>query len=171
MAVFEQAFEKTMENEGGFVLHEVSGDSGGLTYAGIAENFHPEWPGWPLLKGGNTEDPKLTGMVRSFYKEKFWDRFGGDQVPEQEIAESIFDFGVNAGLATSVKLAQRVIGVLPDGVIGPKSRKAMNDIDGETFKEKFAIAKIARYATIVNRNRTQGKFLLGWINRTLKSLN
>jgi len=42
--------------------------------------------------------------------------------------------------------------------------------DGQRFKEQYALAKIARYAEICNKNRTQSKFLLGWINRTLGSL-
>jgi hypothetical protein len=32
------------------------------------------------------------------------------------------------------------------------------------------LAKMARYAEICNKNRTQVKFLLGWLNRTLKGL-
>jgi hypothetical protein len=31
----------------------------------------------------------------------------------------------------------------------------------------YALAKIARYRDIVQRDKTQIKFLLGWINRTL----
>ena len=34
----------------------------------------------------------------------------------------------------------------------------------------YALAKITRYRDIVQRDRTQGKFLLGWLNRTLNGL-
>nr|VFJ68710.1 MAG: Glycosyl hydrolase 108 [Candidatus Kentron sp. DK] len=43
MADFGQAFEKTMRNEGGFQLHTVRGDPGGMTYAGISRRHHPDW--------------------------------------------------------------------------------------------------------------------------------
>ena len=46
MAQFEPAFEQMMQDEGGYVLHEVPGDTGGMTYAGIARNKNPQWPGW-----------------------------------------------------------------------------------------------------------------------------
>ncbi len=38
MAQFEPAFELMIRDEGGYVLHEVPGDTGGMTYAGIARN-------------------------------------------------------------------------------------------------------------------------------------
>jgi lysozyme family protein len=112
----------------------------------------------------------LTQLVKDFYKTKFWDKLKGDELEKKQIAESVFDFGVNAGIRTSIKLSQKVVGVLPDGVVGPKTLKAYNEAEEEEFVLKFALAKIARYAAIVNRNRSQSKFLLGWINRTLKSI-
>jgi hypothetical protein len=45
-----------------------------------------------------------------------------------------------------------------------------NKVEPEAFKKAYALAKITRYADICNKNRTQSKFLLGWINRTLSGL-
>jgi hypothetical protein len=45
-----------------------------------------------------------------------------------------------------------------------------NNVEPEAFKKAYALAKITRYADICNKNRTQSKFLLGWINRTLSGL-
>jgi hypothetical protein len=42
--------------------------------------------------------------------------------------------------------------------------------DGQRFKEQYALAKIARYVEICNKNPVQVKFLKGWLNRTLKGL-
>ena len=49
MADFLQAFESMIRNEGGYKLHSAEGDRGGMTYAGIARNFHPTWPGWAAM--------------------------------------------------------------------------------------------------------------------------
>ena len=170
MAQFEPAFEQMIKDEGGYVLHEVEGDTGGMTYAGIARNKNPQWSGWALVDrkefGGS-----LTSMVRDFYRSEFWGKMRGDEISNQEVANTIFNFGVNAGMGMAVKLAQLVIGATPDGGIGPKTVERLNQItDGQRFKEQYALAKIARYAEICNKNRTQSKFLLGWINRTLGSL-
>ena len=59
-------------------------------------------------------------------------------------------------------------GATPDGSLGPRSVAALNAMDPEKFVMAYALAKIARYRDIVTRDRTQIKFLLGWINRTLK---
>lgn len=169
MADFQPGFEKMIRNEGGYILHEVSGDRGGLTYAGIAENFHPNWEGWALLKK-NPDDPAITQLVRDFYKQQFWDRINCDLIESQIIAESIFDFAVNAGIKTASKLAQIVVDATPDGIIGNRTVGKLNEVDEEHFRSNFALAKIARYASIVTKNPGQGKFLLGWINRTLGGL-
>lgn len=170
MANFEPAFEQMIKDEGGYVLHEIPGDTGGVTYADIARNKNPQWSGWALVDkkefGGS-----LTTMVRDFYRAEFWGKMRGDELTNQDVANTIFNFGVNAGMGMAVKLAQLVVGATPDGGIGPKTVERLNQItDGQRFKEQYALAKIARYAEICNRNRTQSKFLLGWVNRTLGGL-
>lgn len=163
MADFLPAFEAMIKNEGGYVLHTVEGDRGGMTYAGIARNMQPQWPGWPLIDRGQDVPAQL---VRDFYKRDFWDNIRGDELQHQAIAQAIFDFQVNAGRPART-LAQLVVGLTPDGQFGDKTVQTLNDADPEKFVLAYALAKIARYRDIVNKNRTQQKFLLGWINRTL----
>jgi lysozyme family protein len=110
-------------------------------------------------------------MVREFYRTEFWDKMRGNEISNQEVANTIFNFGVNAGMSMAVKLAQIVVGATPDGGIGVKTVEKLNQItDGKQFKQAYALAKLARYAEICNKNRSQSKFLLGWLNRTLKGL-
>lgn len=171
MADFIPSFEKMIINEGGYVLHNVSGDHGGQTYAGIARNFHSNWEGWPIIDQGNMDNSELSQMVRNFYKGNYWNKVKGDDLNHQGVAEAIFDFAVNAGVKAASKLAQLVIEATPDGIIGPKSVSKLNNVDEEHFIAKYALAKIARYAEICKRNPDQKKFLLGWINRTLGGLS
>ena len=165
MADFDPAYARMMANEGGYVLTDIPGDKGGQTYAGIARKRWPEWEGWRQLDAGETPD---THLVRYFYRDNFWKVIHGDAIQAQGIAESIFDFAVNAGPSTAVKLAQIVVGAQPDGIVGPKTLTRLNNVDAALFRAAYALAKIARYRDIVTRDRTQAKFLLGWINRTLK---
>lgn len=167
MAEFLPAFERMIVNEGGYVLHTVKDDRGGMTYAGIARAFHPNWPGWRVIDQGETPPADL---VRQFYRSNFWHPLRLDEVEHQDVAGNIFDFGVNAGLGTAAKLAQLVAGTTPDGKIGAKTLQALNTIDPDLFVARYALAKIARYRDIVTKNRTQQRFLIGWLNRTLKGM-
>ena len=108
-------------------------------------------------------------MVRDFYKQNFWDDMRGDELAHQAVASDIFNFYVNTGRPAKV-LAQLVVGTTPDGAIGPRTVAALNEVDPEKFVLAYAIAKITRYRDIVQRDRSQMKFLLGWINRTLNGL-
>jgi lysozyme family protein len=167
MADFLPAYEAMIRNEGGYVLHNVPGDRGGMTYAGIARNMNPTWAGWEIIDQGGTPP---ADMVRHFYRTRFWAPICGDELAHQTIAQCIFDFGVNTGVGVAAKLAQLVVGATPDGQIGPRTVVALNAYDPDRFVMAYALAKIARYRDIVSRDRTQQKFLLGWINRTLKGV-
>lgn len=165
MAEFLPAFETMIVREGGYVLHTVAGDTGGQTYAGIARNKNPQWPGWATIDQGGTPPAEL---VRSFYRPHFWDANSLGDLADQRVASTVFDFGVNAGTGTAAKLAQLVVGTTPDGRMGPKTIAAMNAYSPDLFLAHYTLAKIARYRDIVRRDRVQAKFLLGWLNRALE---
>lgn len=183
MAEFEPIFGKVMKLEGGFNLHEVPGDRGGMTYAGIARNKWPDWPGWAKIDA-KVFDSKLTQMVREFYLANFWNPISGDDIKSQAVAYQIFAFGVNAGIALACKMAQAIVGVSADGHIGPKTISALNSMvvdkkDEEIFVLRYTLLKIFRYKDIAfeDERRKQDKivsnmkFLVGWINRAEKGLS
>lgn len=164
MADFLPAFEKVLVNEGGYALHNVADDKGGMTYAGIARNRWPNWAGWSVIDAGGEPQADL---VRGFYRAHFWTAMRLDEVADQRVAQMLFDFGVNAGTGTAVKLAQIVVGTTPDGRMGPKTLAALNAYDPALFVAVYTLAKIGRYRDIVRKDRSQLKFLVGWINRSL----
>jgi len=168
MADFAPAFEKMLHDEGGMQLTNIPGDRGGMTYAGIARNANSDWAGWAFIDrkdfGGATQ------LVREFYKVNFWDRIRGDELTNQAIAETIFNFAVNTGVGVASKLAQLIVGVTPDGAIGAKTLERLNICTAEKFLPAYALAKIQRYVDICMKNRDQSKFLLGWVRRSLEGL-
>lgn len=166
MADFLPAYEAMIVAEGGYVLETIEGDRGGQTYAGIARNMNPGWAGWALI---DNKSPVPAQMVRDFYRLNHWNAIRGDQIDNQAIAQTIFDFHVNGGAVAS-KLAQLVVGSTPDGMIGDKTIAALNAQDPQRFVMAYALAKIARYRDIVTRDRTQSRFLLGWVSRALASV-
>tara|TARA_R110000787_G_scaffold235531_1_gene342233 strand:- start:182 stop:697 length:516 start_codon:yes stop_codon:yes gene_type:complete len=169
MADFRPAFDKTMLAEGGYKLHTIVGDTGGMTYAGISRKWWPQWKGWTLIDKDDLESNILEQLVQSFYQTEYWTPICGEQIESQPVAESLYDFAVNAGLGTCIKLAQICVGVLPDGDMGPKTMHAINSHGHSLFDLQFTVAKVARYAAICNGDSSQKKFLLGWLNRLLEA--
>lgn len=167
---FEGVFQETLRREGGYKLHNVEGDTGGLTYAGIARNKNPGWPGWAAIDRGETPP---TNLVREFYYNGYWVPLKCDLLP-LAMARELYDFAVNTSApgrpTLAAKLFQLTVGATPDGVIGHKTIEAARQFPPEHFPAWFTLAKIKRYAEIVNRDRSQLKFLRGWINRSLEGL-
>ena len=158
MADFNTAVTKTLIHEGGSRVTDDPDDSGGLTKYGISQRSYP-----------NLDIRNLTEeQAKDVYKRDYWDKVSGDKITDQQVAENLFDTAVNMGPKTASRLAQIALDLVPvDGIIGPNSIKAINAAAPETFMAEFTIAKIARYAHICNKNKSQKKYLLGWINRAL----
>jgi lysozyme family protein len=176
MATFEQALQKTLVNEGGYV--NDPDDPGGETYKGVARKIFSTWEGWQIVdtlkqrSGFPTsldKDAELQTLVHDFYKVNFWDRVKGDQITDEHVAFSIFDFAVNTGVGTSSILAQHVVNVNPDGVIGNGTVAAINAMDPEFFLASFTVAKVVRYVGIVNKRPVSRKYFFGWISRAVNN--
>jgi len=168
MADFNPAFEKMIHDEGGYQLTNIPGDRGGQTYAGIARKPNPQWAGWQYID--RKDFGSATPLVREFYKSNFWDRVRGDDITNQAIAETIFNFAVNTGVGVASKLAQLIVGTTPDGAIGPKTLERLNICTAQKFLTAYTLAKIQRYVNICMKDRSQSKFLLGWCRRALEGL-
>lgn len=182
MAVFELCFEKVLDLEGGYLLHEVPGDRGGMTFAGISRTAWPGWPGWHDIDAGRLGGD-LSGRVQEFYKLHFWDRIQGDRIGFQGVAFVLYDFAVNAGTRAAVQTLQKIVNTSPDGVLGDKTFAALNGYVTDEGAEKmfmaeYSLARVYRYKDICMRDARRGsdkirsnmKFLCGWINRVQKGV-
>lgn len=135
MANFEIAYKKTGGWEGGW--NHVANDRGGETYCGIARKFHPTWAGWKIIdqkkksgaikKGTIYHEEILENLVYLFYKTQFWDIVGGDKIEDQNIANTLYDFGVNAGNSRSIKNIQQDLGLPITGKINAILIDAINN--------------------------------------------
>lgn len=177
MANFIVAIKETLKAEGGYV--NDPDDPGGETYKGIARQRNSKWSGWTtidLLKTHSRfpknleDDESLQEQVMHLYEVNYWDKVRGDDINDQDIADSIFDFAVNAGPRTSSKLAQLACGAKPDGVIGDQTIAKLNADDKRGFLATFALAKIGRYVDICEKRKESRKFFFGWVRRTLEGV-
>ena len=117
MADFKKSIGKVLAHEGGYV--NDPNDAGGETYKGIARNMWKDWAGWAIIDAERhvAGFPKnllaivhLGELIADFYKKHFWDKIGGDQLKNQDIADLLVDIAVNQGVVPAVKRAQEVVG-------------------------------------------------------------
>ncbi len=107
-------------------------------------------------------------QAKGIYKTDFWDKVRGDSIQSQAVAENLFDTAVNMGAKTAIRLAQFSLGLNADGILDTESLAALNALSEHEFLANFTIGKIARYVNICMKDRTQERFLLGWIRRSLE---
>lgn len=174
MAEFKISLQKTLTHEGGYV--NDTNDMGGETYKGISRNAHPDWSGWEQIDISKyeyhfpknlDENEDLQTEVELFYHTNFWQPLKADQIENQKMADSIFDFGVNAGIKTSIRYAQSILETGVDGILGSKTLEKLNTYNPEHFYVLFTIAKITHYITIIKNRPVNKTYLYGWIIRTL----
>lgn len=175
MAEFKTALKKMLNNEGGYV-NDLN-DQGGETYKGISRTKHKNWSGWEMIdkyknKSGFAvildKEVELQKQTEQFYRTNFWSPLNADHISNQAIADSIFDFSVNAGIITSVRLAQSIVGVKADGIIGEQTIRKLNSLDFGYFLPAFTVAKIAHYITIIIKRPANKKYFYGWVIRALE---
>ncbi|OCS09715.1 peptidoglycan domain protein [Campylobacter fetus subsp. testudinum] len=177
-------FRKSMEillklefNNPSDALHKNKTENG-FTFMGIYQGAHASWSGWDIVKNvlsANAdikiaskilyENKTLKKMVFDFYEREFWDKMRLNNVESQIIADEIFCFGVNAGVKTAAKLAQKLVGVTPDGAIGAQTLVALNLADEDKFGIQYDKLEIQYYESLVAKNPANAAYLNGWKNR------
>ena len=161
MANFEEAIVKTLVHEGGAKFTSDPKDRGGDTKFGISQRAYPELD----IKNLTEETAKV------IYKKDYWDKVKADNIDTQLIAENIFDTAVNMGVRTASRMAQEILSINPaDGIIGPQSLKIINSASVDLFISKYTLQKVAHYVKICQKNKSQKKYLLGWMNRALEGV-
>lgn len=166
MPNFEQALKIVLEHEGGFSNNPA--DAGGATKYGVTIDT---WESW-VKKNCTAADIEALTIedVSPLYKTVYWDRLKLDEFQEEELAVFVFDQAVNGGVENVVLRLQRLLGVHPDGVMGPMTVKAANLSDA-SLGGKFMMASMHYYIDIVKNKPDQIKFLGGWTDRIFSLLD
>lgn len=124
MADFDKAFRVSSAARGGYKGVSQSSE----IYRGIDRRFHPSWDGWPIvdalkfaasdeqeLHSTLAQNKRLGEKVRSWFRQTYWDRFSGDRIQSQEIAEELFESSAELGVGRAVNCLQKSLNVLRAG--------------------------------------------------------
>jgi lysozyme family protein len=116
---------------------------------------------YPLLDIANLQ----VSDAQTLAKREYWDKIGGDSLP-YGIALLLFDFGYNTGIEEAVRVAQRALEIVVDGVLGPQTLGTMRNCNVRAFAIAFTAHRIVAYSAMALWQHDG----LGWTARALKSM-
>lgn len=150
---FDAAFERLLGHEGGYV--DNPRDPGGETKYGISRRSYPG------------ED--IAGMTleraKAIYRRDYWGPAGCDAVPDA-LRFDLFDAAVNSGVPAAIRLLQRAVGEVQDGVLGPLTIQAASSMPAPRIVARFNGARLAMLADLP----AWPAFSRGWARRIASNL-
>lgn len=179
-------------NEGGYVNHPM--DPGGRTIYGvtwrnwiahlkrygkhehyISERWQsfisPDAHGEPYF---NVELFKVDDFkalqpsdVNFFYFKEYWEPSRAQDLPDG-IDYYVFDFAVNSGVRQAVKILQRIVGSVDDGIIGENTLAAVNGYVERNGPKRLLKELDRSRREFLSRLKNAPYFLKGWNNRLNK---
>lgn len=184
MANFREAFELTIGHEGNYSNDPL--DPGGETYRGISRRYWPGWTGWAIIDSYSVANIPSEGTnheldlaVRTFYKDHFWNRFEGDKVPHQDIANELFDTGVNMSMSRAIEFLQEALNlcnrdqkywkdISVDGSWGPITEdtllQALSRNQGDLVYKLQNVLQAEFYIHKMRTDTSKERWI-GWFNR------
>lgn len=196
---YENAYQKTMVNEGLGEWSNDPDDPGGETYTGITRKNFPDLKLWKLIDAEKLKNPPgskafkdaikynaaMLKEVKQFYMDEFWikPQLASVDGYYPELAEKMFNVGVNVGSITAGQWLQRSLNLLNrnqksypdlkkiDGVIGKKTLEAIDACLDTSPKERllktFKLYQGEHYINWMEANTSREKFI-GLIDRTFE---
>lgn len=170
MAILEIALAYCLFNEGSEFTN-IAADAGGPTRYGVTQRALSAYLGRPA----SADDVKALSeeTVEDVYRKNYWNVIKGDSIKDQNVATAYFDMAVNMGPSQATKIVQGILGVVTDGLCGPKTIAALNAAKPKDFLIAFSQKACLFYGGIATRNVTQMVFLAGWqirAHRMIKEL-
>ena len=149
---FDAALGQVLLHEGGFSDHPD--DKGGATRYGISEGVAREIG----YRGDMRELPM--DLAKRIYRDRYWDAMHCDDLPDGARL-AVFDSAVNSGVVQTTRWLQRTVGVVADGVIGPKTLAAVEEIGAD----KLCRSIIAQRLRMLSGLPSWEAFGRGWTRR------
>lgn len=149
---FDEAFHHLLGHEGAYSNHP--NDPGGETMWGITKVVARENGYEGLMKDLPVETAKV------IYKAKYWNAVRAEELPPV-LRYAVFDAAVNSGPGTSIRWLQEAVGATPDGVLGPKTLAAINELNPDGVLRRM----LGKRLRAMTNMRGWPSFSAGWARR------
>lgn len=163
---FYHALSFVLAREGGYVNDPT--DKGGETNLGISDKRDGVSDGLTDVDGDGKPDTRIKDLTKEqagqiYYRDYWYPAYCTDW--PDGISLFMFDAAVQHGAKKAIQLLQEAVGVSADGIVGPKTTKAVIGADAELLLNRCFLRRSRYYASIIKSNPVQGKYLNGWFNR------
>jgi len=190
MAQFNKAYKQLQDDEFSSIperfLHKNKGEKG-FTLGGIYEVANPNKIDWGFVKslhlmcGHDIErtskmlfyDDVIQSQVYGIFERYYWDKIRLSEIHSQRIASELFDRAVLSGRVVAVKIAQRVIDVKVDGILGEKTLKALNCYNEDLFDRQYDDFEEEFIEEVIKSKAKHGinleRYRVGWRGRARRT--
>ncbi len=100
----------------------------------------------------------------SIFKTGYWDRWQGDDIHSQSVANMLVDWLWCSG-SYGIRIPQRVLGVSVDGSVGAKTLAALNAQDPKTVFNRLKQERLDFISRICQTRPQNRKYKKGWESR------
>jgi lysozyme family protein len=154
---FDEAFDTLLGHEGAYSNHPS--DPGSETMWGVTRKV--------AIQEGYTGDMHVLPreLAKTIYRKRYWSAVQADKLHEC-IRYTVFDAAVNSGPKQAIKWLQRVLCVEEDGVLGPVTFAAMDDVPPLLVGTLFNAERLSFMTDLP----TWGHFGRGWARRIAENL-
>lgn len=143
-------------------------DRGGPTKWGITQKA------WGDYLGRNVSPAEIAAITESqariFYHVRYIQDPGFSRIRNDRVKAMVVDCGVHHGQRRAARWLQQAVGVRTDGIVGPKTLAAVNSAPPSATILRIATTRTRFMAGIVARDRSQIRFLRGWVHRATEFL-
>jgi len=149
---FDEAFHHLLGHEGGYSNHEA--DPGGETMWGVTKVVARAHGYEGLMKD------LPVNLAKAIYRKSYWDAVQAESLPPL-IRYAVFDAGVNSGPGTAIRWLQEAVGATPDGILGPRTLAAINELSPDGILRRMLAKRLAAMTSMSG----WPSFSRGWARR------
>lgn len=157
----EEFITTLIDSREGIEFTDDPNDAGGPTKYGITQETLSRWRGYKVSRKEVEMLPRPE--AEAIYRFMFLERF--KLVTDDSIRVQLADWHIHGG--APIRTLQRLLGVDDDGIIGPKTVKAL-EFHNPLWVARSLWQERMKHLGRITRDRPKNvKYIYGWINRML----